>query len=235
MPHISTPSRTRRGAAAGLAGIAFGLVAVTGVGPAPSLFSTTSATQDVRGNCDEPEHAADAACAGTPAPRRIDDDSTSSTSSTSSTADDHNATEDDHTSTTLSTVGQPPPAATEVRTVSAGEAGSIVVAVDGTSLGLMSVNPNPGWTVEVEHASGREIEVTFLSGAARVDVKVELEDGQVRERVRTRTESPETESPEAEAPETETHTEPRVDDSSGRGSRDDRTPEDSSGHGPGHD
>jgi hypothetical protein len=94
MPHITTSSRTRRGAAASLVGIAIGLAAVTGAGPVPSLFQLSGATADVRGNCDEPEHATDAACAANPAPRGVEDDSTSSTV-------------DDRTATTPSTVRQP--------------------------------------------------------------------------------------------------------------------------------
>jgi hypothetical protein len=93
MPHITMTSRTRRGAAASLVGIAIGLAAVTGAGPVPSLFQLTGATADVRGSCDEPEHATDAACAANPAPRGVEDGSTSSTV-------------DDRTSTTPSTVGQ---------------------------------------------------------------------------------------------------------------------------------
>lgn len=167
----STRSRTRLGAAAGLLGVAAAFTAVTGAGPAPSIFQLTGATDDVRGSCDELEHAADAACAGTLTARESDDSSTTSSTldgATSSTAD----------STAAPTGG--------VRTVNAGEAGSIMVAVDGTSLQLLTAAPNSGWQVEVEHAAGSEIEVTFRSGSVRVDVDVELEDGQVRERVRTR-------------------------------------------------
>lgn len=200
----STRSRTRLGAAAGLLGVAAAFTAVTGAGPAPSIFQLTGATEDVRGNCDELEHAADAACAGGLTARESDDSSTSSTL-------------DDSTSTTAGNTAGP---TGEVRTVSAGDAGSIMVAVEGMNLRLLTAAPNSGWQVEVEHAAGSEVEVTFRSGRVRVDVKVEIEDGQVRERVRTRD----------DATDAETRTEDGVvvrddapdsdDDSSGPGSDD---------------
>lgn len=218
----STRSRTRLGAAAGLLGVAAAVTAVTGAGPAPSIFQLTGATEDVRGSCDELEHAADAACAGGLTARESDDSSTL----------------DDATSTTAGNTAVP---TGEVRTVSAGDAGSIMVAVDGTNLRLLTAAPNSGWQVEVEHAAGSEVEVTFRSGSVRVDVKVEIEDGQVRERVRTRD----------DATDAETRTEDGVvvrddapdsdDDSSGPGSDDssddssvsggDDVNDDRSGHG----
>lgn len=169
MPQSPLSARTRRGAAAGLLGVAAALTAVTGAGPVPSIFQLTGATEDVSGPCDEAEHATDAACAGVlPAG---DDGST-----TSSTVDEG--------TTSTSALGADAPS--EIRTVSAGEAGSIMVAVEGTSLRLLAASPNAGWQAEVEHAAGPEVEVTFRSGNLRVDVQIELEDGQVRERVRTR-------------------------------------------------
>lgn len=169
-------SRTTRGAAAGLLGAAAALAAVTGTGPVPSIFQLTGASEDVSGPCDEAEHAADPACAG--ALRATDQDS----STTSST--------DDSTTTSGLVTG----ALSEVRTVHAGDAGSVMVAVEGASLRLLTAVPNTGWQVEVEHAAGQEVEVTFRSGSVRVDVNVELEDGQVRERVRTRDEATDTET-----------------------------------------
>jgi hypothetical protein len=233
MSQPPTRSRTRMGAAAGLLGALAAFTAVSGVGPAPSIFQLTGAVEDVRGNCDEAEHAGDAACAGSSAVRGGSDDDSSSTSSTSSTLDDSS------TSTTAGN-GAPtdPGSGSDIRTVSAGAAGSVMVAVEGSTLRLLSAAPGQGWRAEVEQAAGREIEVTFESGSRRVDVNVELEDGQVRERVRTRN----------DATGTETRTENGVvvrdegpDDSSGSGSSghgsddsDDRS-DDSSGHGRGGD
>lgn len=176
----------------------------------PSAFHLIGATEDVRGSCDELEHAGDAACAGDVTPR-AEDDSTSSTV-------------EDAISTTPSTGGH---GLAEVRTVSAGVAGSIVVAVDATNLGLMSTSPNPGWTVDIVQAAGREIEVTFRSGSLRVDVQVEIDDGVVRERVRTRDDVTNAETPTEDGV--------VVDDSSGPGSGSDDSMDDSSGPGSGDD
>ncbi|MGQ0832342.1 MAG: hypothetical protein ACT4OV_11755 [Microthrixaceae bacterium] len=167
-------SRTRLGAAAGILGVSVALIAATGAGPAPSILQLTGASEDVRGNCDEAEHASDPGCTAALQSPRAEDDSTTSTTST--TGDDG--------STTSTTVTDPAP--NEVRTVSAGDAGSIIVAVEGAQLRLLAASPNQGWQVEVEHAAGHEVEVSFRSGSLRVDVNVELEDGEVRERVRTR-------------------------------------------------
>lgn len=68
----------------------------------------------------------------------------------------------------------------------AGPAGSLEVAESAGRLDLVSTSPAAGWSVEVEHAAGREVEVDFRRGGERVQVNVELEDGTVRERVRDR-------------------------------------------------
>ncbi len=91
MSNTSTATRTRRRAAAGLLGMAAALTAVAGVGPVPSVFQLTGATQDVRGNCDEAQHAGDPACVGGLSVRSTEDDTTSFTSSTGSTVDDSSA------------------------------------------------------------------------------------------------------------------------------------------------
>jgi hypothetical protein len=173
----SPTRRTRLGAAAGLAGAAAAFTLVLGIGPAPSVFQLAGANEHLSGSCDEAEHANDPECAGVVAP----DASTSTTaddSATSSTLDD---------GTTSTTVGDDPsgPAAT-VRTVDAAGAGTVIVSVEGSSLRLVAATPTAGWQVEVEQGSGREIEVDFRQGTKRVQVDVELEDGQVRERVRVR-------------------------------------------------
>ena len=74
----------------------------------------------------------------------------------------------------------------DVRAIDAAGAGTVLVAVEGNSLRLVAATPASGWRVEVEQAAGREVEVDFRSGTKRVQVNVELEDGQVRERVRVR-------------------------------------------------
>lgn len=174
MSLLSAP-RTRRTAIASLASAA-ALTALIGVGPVPAVLQLSGATEDVRGNCDEAEHANDPGCVGGLSARGVDDDD-----------DDGDMAGDGTTSTTSTTTnGGMASAAAEVRTIQAGDAGSIMVAVDGANLQLLMASPNPGWRVEIEHASGLEVEVTFRSGSVRVDVDVEFEDGQVRERVRIR-------------------------------------------------
>ncbi len=170
-----TPThRTRLAAAAGLLGAAAAVTVVLGVGPAPSVFQLASASGDISGNCDEAEHAADPECAGTPATG-----GTVADSSTSTTVDDGS------TSTTNATPS-PTPSSGAIRSIDAAGAGTVIVAVNGNSLRLVAATPTSGWRVEVEQSAGREIEVDFRSGTKRVQVNVELEDGQVRERVRVR-------------------------------------------------
>src|SRR5687767_6075179 len=94
MPDGPTTSRTRIGAAAGAAGAAAVFALVTGVGPAPSVFQLAGANEDISGPCDEPEHADDPECQGTPSTSGDD-------SSTSTTVDDGTSTTvDDTTSST---------------------------------------------------------------------------------------------------------------------------------------
>jgi hypothetical protein len=225
MTTTSTPSRsrTRLGAAAGLLGVAAALTAVTGLGPMPSAFQLAGVTEDVRGNCDEAEHANDAGCVGTMTARGSDDGASGSTSTTV-----------DSSSTTANPAA---PAGADVRTFAAGDAGSVLVQVDGASMQLLTASPNQGWRVEVERGAGREVEVTFRSGSLRVDLNLELEDGEIRVRVRTRD----------DATDTRTETENGVvvsddssDDNSGPGSDDsghDSSDDDSSddNSGPGSD
>lgn len=176
MSETSTPHRSRLAAVAGLLGAATAFTLLVGVGPAPSVFQLAGANEDISGNCDEAEHANDPECAGTPsAGGTIDDGSTSTT------------IDDGSTSTTNGTVAPGPttPSA-DVRSIDAAGAGTVLVAVEGNSLRLVAATPTAGWRVEVEQSRGREVEVDFRRGSKRVQVNVELEDGQVRERVRVR-------------------------------------------------
>jgi hypothetical protein len=173
----SPTRRTRLGAAAGLVGATAAFTLVLGIGPAPSVFQLAGANEDVSGNCDEVEHAHDPECAGVVAPR----------ASTSTTVDDSTTSSTIDDGTTSTTVGDDPsdPAPT-VRTVDAAGAGAVVVSVEGNSLRLLAATPTAGWRVEVEQGSGREVEVDFRSRTKRVQVTLEIEDGQVREQVRVR-------------------------------------------------
>lgn len=122
----------------------------------PGLPSTPV---DLSGNCDEAEHANDPDCLGVvPVPP---------------------------TTTATTTPPATTPAA-QTRSFAAGEAGTVTYRVDGNSFTLISATPAAGWRVEVERATGFELDLDFHSGSVRVQVDVEFEDGGVRERVRIR-------------------------------------------------
>ena len=63
------------------------------------------------------------------------------------------------------------------------DAGSVLVRRDGISLAVVSTQANPGWVVEVEVGTGREVEGDFRNGGRRAKFNFELEDGVVRIRV----------------------------------------------------
>jgi hypothetical protein len=173
------------GMAAGTLGSLAGLAFATGVAPVPGLFQLASHDSAVAAPGDD---------LGRLRASGVDD---SPTSTTSTLVDRDTPTSTTSTSTTSTTVsfqpsapaGAPAPAVTQTRTLDAAGAGTITYTVSGTTLTLVSANAASGWTAEVERAAGRELEVTFRSATGRVDVKVEFEDGQVRERVRPRTAS----------------------------------------------
>jgi hypothetical protein len=166
-------SKARLGLAAAVLGGAGALAVVSGLGstgaePAATFQAASSNDDgpgDISGPCDEAEHANDPRCAGvsTGAP---------------------NAT----TPTTAGTPAAPTPASPaasghrSLPTVG----GTVTYTVDGGTLSVASAVPSSGWSAEVEQSSGREIEVDFRSGTRRVQVNIEFEDGQVRERVRVR-------------------------------------------------
>jgi hypothetical protein len=182
MPDAPTPRRTRLAAAAGLLGASAVAALLLGLGPAPSALQLAGASSDdvaddISGNCDEAEHAADPECAGTPT---VDDNSTSST------------VDDNSTTSTTAGGGNGNVAPDDVRSLDAAGAGTVVYAIEGGNLRLVTATPAGGWAVEVEQGSGREIELDFRSGSQRVQVNVELEDGQVRERVRFRDDADDT-------------------------------------------
>jgi len=139
----------------------------------PTSFQPASSDDgpgDISGNCDEAEHAGDPECAGVTVT-----DPTNPTSPTTPTTPT--------VPTTMPTGGNSP--ATGAGSVpTAG--GTVTYSNSGGSLTLVSAVPANGWAVEVEQGSGREIELDFRSGGQRVQVNIELEDGQVRERVRLR-------------------------------------------------
>jgi hypothetical protein len=72
-------------------------------------------------------------------------------------------------------------------TYEAGAAGSVTISSDGSQLTIVEVNAADGWSHEIEVQVGREVEMDFRNGDERVQFNAELEDGEVRVRVRTRT------------------------------------------------
>lgn len=137
--------------------------------PTAPVTSTPSgippAPVDISGNCDEAEHANDPECRGVvPVPPTT-------------------------TATTMPPATTTPPTttpSTQTRSFAAGDAGTVTYQVDGRMFTLISAAPAAGWRVEVERASGFELDLDFRSGSVRVQVDVEFEDGGVRERVRIR-------------------------------------------------
>jgi len=71
----------------------------------------------------------------------------------------------------------------QVSQVAVAEAGSVLLRRSGGSLTIVATESNPGWVVEVEVATGREVEGDFRNGSRRVKFNFELEDGVVRVRI----------------------------------------------------
>ena len=63
------------------------------------------------------------------------------------------------------------------------DAGSVLLRRSGGSLTILSTQANPGWVVEVEVGTGREVEGDFRNGGRRVKFNFELEDGVIRIRI----------------------------------------------------
>ena len=89
------------------------------------------------------------------------------------------------TSTTAATIAAS--AAPGAATYEAGAAGTVTIANDGSQLTITGVEAADGWSHEIEVQIGREVEMDFRRGGDRVQFNAELEDGEVRVRVRTRT------------------------------------------------
>lgn len=67
-----------------------------------------------------------------------------------------------------------------------GDAGTVTLTNDGSVLDIVSVQQTEGWQIEIETATGREVEVDFRSGTRRIQFNAELEDGEIRVRARER-------------------------------------------------
>jgi hypothetical protein len=146
------------GVLGGLGGLA---MAASGSSASTNQIAAATRSEDVSGPCDEAEHAGEPRCTG---------------ATTSTTVGP--------TTTTTAAPSAPASPAAATRTVNTA-AGTVTYVEDGASLIVVRATHADGWRAEVERAVGREIEVDFRSATSRVKVDIELEDGQVRERVRT--------------------------------------------------
>jgi hypothetical protein len=96
-------------------------------------------------------------------------------------------------STVGTTINPVPESVSGMFTFGAGEAGSVMVDAAAGELTITGVDSTDGWNATIEIATGREVEVTFRSGSARIDFNAESEDGTIRVRVRDRSTGQETE------------------------------------------
>ncbi len=77
------------------------------------------------------------------------------------------------------------PASPVVSTHPVLDAGSVTISVDGHDVVVIDVQANDGWNPEIENEP-LEAGVNFRNGSDRVDFRAEIEDGQLRIRVRDR-------------------------------------------------
>ena len=123
-----------------------------------------------------------------------DDDSTSTTvtvpddSGTTPTSlpDDSSTTSTSMPDGSSSTSTTLPSAGGDAITVThdAGDGGTVTIARNGSNLSIVAINPAAGWSHEVEVASGLQVEADFRNGGRRIQFDAEIEDGEVRIRIR---------------------------------------------------
>ena len=109
-----------------------------------------------------------------------DDDSDDSDSDSS---DDDSDSDDSPTSTTV-----PGGSAASV-THGVPGVGSVTFTYDSGNWVLIAATPTGDWVVDEASIDGEGIDVTFINGVVEVDVDTEIEDGQIRLRVRTEDET----------------------------------------------
>ena len=103
------------------------------------------------------------------------------------------------TSTTVASTSTTIPAGDEL-VFEAGDAGTVTIGSDGTSLTVVAVAPAAGWNFEVETPMGREVEVDFRDGTRKIKFDAELEDGEIRVRVREEADDRDDDSDDMTAP-----------------------------------
>ena len=113
-----------------------------------------------------------------------DDSSSTSTTTPDDSSSTSTTTPDDSSSTSTTTPPAGDDSASSV-TYNAGDGGTVTIASNGSSLTIVSVDPAAGWSFEVEIASGLEVEADFRNGTRRIQFNAQLEDGEVRIRVRS--------------------------------------------------
>lgn len=100
------------------------------------------------------------------------------------------------------------------RVIPVAEVGTVAVTATGAILEVTDTTAMADWHPIVEFAHGRDVEVSFRNGSARVDLNVELEDGEMRIRVRDR--RVENRADDAHLSERDGHGDDHHDDWSGR-------------------
>ena len=176
----------------------------------------------------DPTATTDAAADSAPDDSRTPHDSPtpddSRTPDDSSTLDDSRTPDDSPTPDDSSSPADDAPlTAPVVASHPALEAGSITVEAQGTTVRLLEAVAAEGWRRHVEVAEGLEVEVTFRRDGARVDVKAEVDDGQLRFRVRDRRTDERTETFVARDGTFSTDDDDRSGSSDGDGDDDDRS------------
>lgn len=104
---------------------------------------------------------------------RVEADDSSGGSSTSSTTSTTSPT-----ATTNTTAGSAIPNGPVVYSLDG--AGTVTVIFSSTGMSIGSINPAAGWTVVDTQQSSDEIEVEVRNGEQEIELKVEIEGGQVR-------------------------------------------------------
>ncbi len=119
-------------------------------------------------------------------PTTIDDDRTTSTTVYDDDDDDDHTTsttvydDDDDDRTTSTTVAQGDPADFGTKVYDVDGIGTVTVERDADGLTLIAVVSNPDWTINVEKAGPKEIEIEFRNGELEVKFEAELEYGELR-------------------------------------------------------
>jgi hypothetical protein len=84
--------------------------------------------------------------------------------------------------------GDPAPHPAVVHHYSAGDAGRVLIALEGDVISLVGVDERPGWSHRVTVEQDRRIALEFVSDDGAVDVEATVEGEQVRVDVRAREE-----------------------------------------------